>query len=93
MLAGGSFIRSYSQPLSLLLTWSANVFLHIAVRESFGNVYVEALGSGGPIVAHDDEVTPRILEAHAYLVDSTSNEVVVDALRTVLRAASRSTAK
>ena len=35
---------------------SADVFMHLSVDESFGNVFVEALASGLPIVAYD---TPR----------------------------------
>ncbi|HWJ37568.1 MAG TPA: glycosyltransferase family 4 protein [Sphingomicrobium sp.] len=50
---------------------SADLFLHTKIRESFGNVYVEALSSGTPIVAHDDEVTRWILGDHATLVDTT----------------------
>jgi glycosyltransferase involved in cell wall biosynthesis len=59
---------------------SADVFLHMATRESFGNVYVEALASGLPIVAHDDEVTRWILESHAQLVDTSSLDDVARAL-------------
>lgn len=51
---------------------SADVFLHTKIRESFGNVYVEALSCGIPIVAHDDEVARWILEDHALLVDTES---------------------
>jgi glycosyltransferase involved in cell wall biosynthesis len=63
---------------------SANVFLHAAIRESFGNVYIEALASGLPVVAHDDEVTRWILGDHAYLVDARSELELVDTLETVL---------
>ena len=59
----------------------ADVFLHTAIGESFGNVYIEALASGTPVVAHDDEVTRWILERHARLVDTTSEETLVEALR------------
>lgn len=59
----------------------ADVFLHTAIRESFGNVYIEALASGTPVVAHDDEVTRWILERHARLVDTNSEETLVEALR------------
>jgi glycosyltransferase involved in cell wall biosynthesis len=64
---------------------SANVFLHTAIRESFGNVYIEALASGIPIVAHDDEVTRWILKDHAHLVDTTSEQDLVDALENTIR--------
>lgn len=36
---------------------SADVFLHMSLFESFGNVFVEAMASGLPIVGHD---TPRL---------------------------------
>ncbi|MHA6723772.1 glycosyltransferase family 4 protein [Sphingomonas sp. RS2018] len=36
---------------------SADAFLHMSLLESFGNVYVEAMASGLPIVGHD---TPRL---------------------------------
>lgn len=36
---------------------SADVFLHMSLLESFGNVFVEAMASGLPIVGHD---TPRL---------------------------------
>ena len=32
---------------------SADVFLHMAFQEAFGNVYVEALACGLPVVGHD----------------------------------------
>lgn len=36
---------------------SADVFLHMSLLESFGNVFVEAMASGLPVVGHD---TPRL---------------------------------
>ena len=65
---------------------SADLFLHTKIRESFGNVYVEALSCGTPIVAHDDEVTRWILGEHAILVDTelqaALTEAIVGALKT-----------
>jgi glycosyltransferase involved in cell wall biosynthesis len=65
---------------------SADLFLHTKIRESFGNVYVEALSCGTPIVAHDDEVTRWILGDHAILVDTelqaALTEAIVEALKT-----------
>jgi glycosyltransferase involved in cell wall biosynthesis len=40
---------------------SADVFLHLSRDESFGNVYVEALACGVPIVAYDEKRTRWIL--------------------------------
>lgn len=65
----------------------ADVFLHTAVGESFGNVYIEALASGTPVVAHDDEVTRWILEGHGRLVDTTSQQALVGALEEAIAGA------
>ena len=63
---------------------SADVFLHTTAGESFGNVYVEALASGLPVVAHDDEVTRWVLERHALLVDAGDEAALASALRRAL---------
>jgi len=65
---------------------SADLFLHTKIQESFGNVYVEALSCGVPIVAHDDEVTRWILGGHATLVDTTSEAALATAIKNVLTA-------
>ena len=36
---------------------SAEVLLHMSVDEPFGNIYVEALASGLPVVTHDGSST------------------------------------
>jgi len=64
---------------------SADLFLHTKIRESFGNVYIEALSSGLPIVAHDDEVTRWILGGYARLVDSTNRDLLATEIRDALR--------
>jgi glycosyltransferase involved in cell wall biosynthesis len=49
---------------------SADVFLHLSKDESFGNVFLEAMASGLPIVGHD---TPRlrwIVGDDEYLLDT-----------------------
>ena len=58
----------------------ADAFLHTTLLESFGNVYVEALASGLPIVAHASAVTEWILGEHASLVDTTDEPKLVAAL-------------
>lgn len=59
---------------------SADVFLHTKIRESFGNVYIEALSCGLPIVANDDEVTRWILGEHAILVDAESRQALASGI-------------
>jgi glycosyltransferase involved in cell wall biosynthesis len=63
---------------------SADVFLHTKIRESFGNVYIEALSCGTPIVAHDDEVTRWILGDHAVLVNTDDQAALTGAISSSL---------
>ena len=49
---------------------SADVFLHLAKDESFGNVFVEALACGLPVVAIDTRRTRWIVGDDEFLVDS-----------------------
>lgn len=62
----------------------ADAFLHTTLLESFGNVYIEALATGLPIVAHDSAVTQWVLGAHAHLVDTTDEPLLVETLRSAL---------
>ena len=62
----------------------ADVFLHTTLLESFGNVYLEALATGLPIVAHDSVVTQWILGSHASLIDTTDEGRLVVTLRQAL---------
>jgi glycosyltransferase involved in cell wall biosynthesis len=50
---------------------SADVFLHLSRDESFGNVYVEALACGIPVVAYDSARTRWILGDTGFLADGT----------------------
>jgi glycosyltransferase involved in cell wall biosynthesis len=63
---------------------SADVVLHTALDESFGNVYVEALATGVPIVAHRTTTTEWILGEHARLVDTTDPALLIEAVRSAL---------
>ena len=63
---------------------SADAVLHTALDESFGNVYVEALATGTPVVAHRTPTTEWILGEHAHLVDTEDPDLVVAALRCAL---------
>jgi len=62
----------------------ADVFLHTAPFESFGNVYVEALSSGLRVVANDNSLTRWILGGNGYLVDGASEETLATALKAAL---------
>jgi glycosyltransferase involved in cell wall biosynthesis len=69
---------------------SADVLLHMSRSEPFGNVYLEALASGLPVVADDNSVSRWILEDQAELVDTRDEAAVAGA---VLRAVGRRTAE
>jgi len=63
---------------------SADAFLHMSLLESFGNVFVEAMASGLPIVGHD---TPRlrwIVGDRDTLCDTEDLNATADALRRAL---------
>jgi len=59
---------------------SANVFLHMSQDESSANVYVEALSSGVPIVAHDRPLMRWTLEDQAILVDTSDQRAVASGI-------------
>ena len=63
----------------------ANVFLHLARDESFGNVYVEAVASGLPVVAHDSPAARWIIGDNGWFVDSDVPGSATAALSDVLR--------
>ncbi len=60
-----------------LLYRSADVFLHLCKDESFGNVYLEALASGLPVIAHDSAHTRWILGDGEFFVDSDDAAEIV----------------
>jgi glycosyltransferase involved in cell wall biosynthesis len=63
----------------------ANAFLHLSRDESFGNVYIEALASGLPLVAHDSPVARWIVGDNGRLVYSDVPGATTGALADVLR--------
>jgi glycosyltransferase involved in cell wall biosynthesis len=84
-LLGDRFIRIEVDSLRMPdLYRSANVVLHTTKSESFGNVYVEALASGNPVVGHRSAHTEWILGDSPLLVDTTSIEDTTAALRRAL---------
>jgi glycosyltransferase involved in cell wall biosynthesis len=56
----------------------ADVFLHLSRTESFGNVYVEAMASGVPVVAIDSSHTRWIFGNQAYLAPAGRTEIVAE---------------
>lgn len=63
---------------------SADAFLHMSLAESFGNVFVEAMASGLPIVGHDTARLRWIVGEGQLLCDTEDLEQVSAALRTAL---------
>lgn len=59
---------------------SADVFLHTALHESFGNVYIEAMACGTPVVAHDYAVTRWIFGETPGLVDARDTDALTTAI-------------
>ena len=84
ILPGRFSRRSFKHEQMADLYRSVDVFLHTTIGESFGNVYIEALASGLPVVAHDESLTRWIFEDHACLVDTTKTEPIVEALKAAL---------
>jgi glycosyltransferase involved in cell wall biosynthesis len=63
---------------------SADVVLHPSLFESFGNVYIEAMAIGLPVVAHDSVVTRWILRDDPGLVDTTDPAQMTGAVTAAL---------
>ena len=60
---------------------SVDVFLHLSKMESFGNVFLEAMASGLPIVGHDSPRLRWIVGDNQYLIDTEDYESLVSAIR------------
>jgi glycosyltransferase involved in cell wall biosynthesis len=63
---------------------SVDVFLHLSLLESFGNVFLEAWACGLAIVAHNSERSRWILGNGQFLCDTTNEAELLDALRSAL---------
>jgi glycosyltransferase involved in cell wall biosynthesis len=64
---------------------SADVFMHLSLDESFGNVFVEALASGLPVVAYDTPRTRWIVGDEAHFPSSRISEDLADAIASALQ--------
>lgn len=64
---------------------SADVFTLPSINEPFGFAYVEAMASGLPVVATDDEMRRYIVGDSGILCDVTNSEIYADALSKVLQ--------
>jgi glycosyltransferase involved in cell wall biosynthesis len=67
----GRFTRLSLTPDQMpALYQSADVFLHLSTEESFGNVFIEAMATGLPIVGHDSPRLRWIVGDQEYLTDT-----------------------
>jgi len=81
-LLPGRFTRLTVAPeLMPLLYRSADVFLHLSKEESFGNVFIEAMACGLPVVAHDSDRLRWIVGSDEYLLDTQDAAVVAKFIR------------
>jgi glycosyltransferase involved in cell wall biosynthesis len=59
---------------------SADVLLHMSTDEPFGNIYLEAMSTGLPVVAHDNINSRWIIGEHGVLTDTRDAGAVAAAL-------------
>ena len=86
-LLGGRFRLVNVPPAQMpALYRSASVLLHMSQDEPFGNIFVEGLATGLPIVAHSSVSTRWILEDGALLVDTDDFGAVAEALTSAVNA-------
>jgi glycosyltransferase involved in cell wall biosynthesis len=64
---------------------SAGAFMHLSVDESFGNVFVEAMASGLPIVAYDTKRTRWIIGDEAFFAPVGSADALPALITGALR--------
>lgn len=70
-----------------MLYRSADVFMHLSTDESFGNVFVEAMASGLPIVAADTPRTRWIIGDDAFFSEVTSEHDLAAAISSAFQSA------
>ena len=69
---------------------SADVLLHMSTDEPFGNIYLEAMSTGLPVVAHDNLNSRWIIGEHGRLADTRDPDAVAAAIRDAVAAESAS---
>ncbi len=81
-LLPGRFTRLSLTPGQMpALYRSADVFLHLSVDEAFGNVFVEALACGLPVVANDSSRSRWIVGDDEFLLDTGNPAAVTKQIR------------
>ena len=63
---------------------AADVFLHLSVDESFGNVFLEAMATGLPVVAYESERTRWIVTDEAFFANRANPASLPARLTTAL---------
>jgi 1,2-diacylglycerol 3-alpha-glucosyltransferase len=63
---------------------AADVFALASLKEGFGFVYIEALASGLPVIAHDYDVARYVLSTEATFADLEAEGALAEALDRVL---------
>ena len=67
-----------------LLYRSVDVFLHLSKAESFGNVFLEAMACGLPIVAHESSRLRWIVGDDQFLIDTDNIADVTAAIKSAI---------
>ena len=73
-----------------LLYQSADVFLHLSLLESFGNVFLEAWATGLPIVGHDTDRLRWILADYGQLCDTQDQATLIRAIGAAIKSPANS---
>jgi glycosyltransferase involved in cell wall biosynthesis len=81
-LLPGRFTRLSLPPEKMpALYQSADIFMHLSLEEAFGNVFVEAMACGLPIIAHDSRRSRWIVGEDEFLVDTTDLAMIAESVR------------
>ena len=84
----GRYVQLRVKPMDMPdLYRSADIFLHLSRDESFGNVFLEALAVGTPIVAYDLPRTRWIVGNCAFLADRNDPAELVEKIELASRGA------